>query len=76
MTDKELLKFCKEYNVALGISYDPDNDIYRLQMQKGWLQVNYLFSSVTIDTAVAWNAIVKSKLDELVKDLNSWEEAK
>ncbi len=73
MTDKELLDFCKRHNVELSISFDPDRDSYHLRMQRGWLRINYIFSSACVDTAKAWNAIVKSKLEELEKNLTRME---
>lgn len=73
MTDKELLDFCKQHKVEIGISYDPNRDSYHLRMQRGWVQINYIFSSACVDTAKAWNAIVKSKLDELEENLTRME---
>lgn len=73
MTDKELLDFCKQYNVELGISYDSNRDSYHLRMRRGWVQINYIFSSVCVDTAKAWNAVMKSKLEELERNLTRME---
>lgn len=73
MTDKELLAFCEQRNVELSVKYDKDAHGYHLRMQRGWLQINYIFSLECIDTAKAWDAIVKFKLNELEEKLTQME---
>ena len=74
MTDKELLEFCKERNVELRIRYDK-NSSYRLIMQRGWRQINYIFSLGCVDTSKTWDTIVNSKLNELEENLTRMERA-
>lgn len=76
MTDKELLEFCEQRNIELSVRYDKDAHGYRLRMQREWLQINYIFSVECIDTAKAWDIIVKSKLDELEEKLTRMERAR
>lgn len=76
MTDKELLEFCKQRNVELSVGYDKDADGYRLRMERGWLQINYVFSLECINTANIWDVVVKSKLDELEENLTRMERAR
>lgn len=75
MTDKELLEFCEQRNVELSVRYDKDAHGYRLRMEKGWLQINYIFSLECVNTAKDWNAVVKSTLNELEEKLTRMERA-
>lgn len=73
MTDKEILAFCEKYDVELNVRYDSDRNAYHLRMQRGWLQINYIFSHESIKTSKGWSGIVKSVLDELERRLTSME---
>ena len=76
MTDKDILDFCKAHDVEINIRFDPDVDSYHLQMRRGWLLINYIFSPECLNNTTAWNIIVKSKLNELVDELTRLENSR
>lgn len=73
MTDKELLKFCKQHNVELSIRFGTGENMYCLTMQRNGLQIHYVFCSDFVYTLTEWDSAAQSKLNELVKKLDQKE---